>query len=181
MHLRICCFLTLASTSVATTIDIPNTGFEDRLAGWSTTNDNMMTSVVREAAFSGELGVRVTDLDNEAGSSLASKHFAASPGATYSLSFRGCVREFDSISVYIQFLDANRRILNRADKDNEIFVRLKSDANKWRAYTVKGVAPNDARFGRIWVRVGGYRAAVVGEGNRHQEPESRSGSADHAG
>ncbi len=127
-----------------------NPSFEDGLTGWDNKGDNGMSVLSAEAAKDGKQGVRVTDDTDASGSSLYSAPLPAKAGTTYSLTFQSRVVEGErGMTVYLQFLDVDGKLLTRRADNNEITVSVRG--SEWKPYSVNGVAPENATRVRIWI------------------------------
>lgn len=127
-----------------------NPGFEDGLTGWDNKGDDGMSVLSAEAAKEGKQGVRVTDDSDTRGSSLFSSPLPAKPGVTYVLTFEGRqVAGGHGYATYLQFLDADGKLLTRAADKNEITVSVRGA--QWKTYTLEGKAPEKTATVRVWL------------------------------
>lgn len=155
MNLPTSCVLSVflgVALSAETLLDLPNSGFEDGETGWTIPAGEGMSDIVPEAARTGELGLRVVDTSNTLGSSCRSMPVPVEPGKTYLLRF--WARSPDGsggVGVYLQFHDANGRMLNTPQRRNELIVAVEGAARDWQEFTLAGEAPEDSVAVTVWV------------------------------
>ncbi|HRR32937.1 MAG TPA: heparinase II/III family protein [Kiritimatiellia bacterium] len=131
---------------------IPNAGFEDTEALAWTIADAGMSVITKEAARTGERGLRVTDTSGSQGSSCRSVAVPVTVGKTYALSFWGRVWENDgAVGVYLQFANAKGQVLTSPSRHGEIIQTIQGDKGEWRAFTVYGEAPPESTVMWVWV------------------------------
>ncbi len=127
--------------------EFPNGGFEQDLTDWNTGGDRDMTMAIKEAARTGQLGVRVTDESDGQGSSVTSLPMEALPGTEYELTWWGRGGSGSGgVGVYLRFL-------NEAGKGTgkDRVVTVPAEAKEWKAYSVKGTAPESAVSVVVWI------------------------------
>ena len=127
---------------------VANGDFEDGMNDWIS-KDNGMSQVRGEAARTGSLGLRVSDEDEQKGSSLASRFAPATPNRTYL--FRGYARVMSGkeAAIHIQFFDKDNKPLTKKEFNNDILVKVKG--GDWKLYTLRGTAPENTAFVRVWI------------------------------
>lgn len=139
-------FLLLAFASAGAE-EIPNGGFEQDLTDWDSRGDRNMSQAVKDAARTGQLGVRVTDESDGQGSSLVSLPVEVLPGTPYELSCWGRgVSGAGGVGVYLRFLNEKGRGIG---KDRAVTVP--AEVKEWKPYAVKGVAPEGAVSAVVWI------------------------------
>jgi len=134
-----------------TVVPLRNPGFEHGLTGWSARGDSGMSTLVADAAHTGETGVRVTDRDLRRGSSLGSDRITVVAGTSYALRFWARAVAMHGVGVYLQFFDARGRVLNRPERRNEINLTVPAAQKTWQQFTLCARAPEDATTVRVWV------------------------------
>ncbi|MBC8109061.1 MAG: carbohydrate binding domain-containing protein [Anaerolineae bacterium] len=127
---------------------VANGDFENGINDWIS-KDAGMSEVKPEAAHRGELGLRVSDEDEQRGSSLGSRPAPATSGKTYLMRAWARVMSGKDASIHIQFFDANNKQLTKKEFNNDILVKLKG--GDWKLYTLRGVAPENAATARVWI------------------------------
>ncbi|AHF90149.1 polysaccharide deacetylase [Opitutaceae bacterium TAV5] len=145
--------LAVAASFAAAAEEAPipaNPGFEEGLHAWRP--NETMSQVVPEAAFSGKLGLRVTDNDTINGSSLFSSRYPVQPGQQLTLTFQARA-DADFLAVYFwPTNDAGRPVRDpaiRGDGLPKVFVK-KGDGG-WKPYTLTATLPEGAAAVSIWV------------------------------
>lgn len=127
--------------------EVPNGGFEQDLTDWNTGGDRDMTVAVKDAARTGQLGVRVTDESDGQGSSVTSLPVEALPGTQYELSCWGRgVSGTGGVGVYLRFLNESG---GRIGKDSTVTVP--AEVKEWKSYSVKNTAPEGAVSAVVWI------------------------------
>ncbi len=139
--------------------DLPNPGFEDGLEGWIVGGDDKgMSKANSEAARTGKVGLRVTDSSDKDGSSLLSKSFPAVPEKEYrARCYARCVKGAGGMAMYIQFLDADKKVLN----DNVPEFAPLAGVRDWSKSEVSAYAPDKTVSVRIFFH--SYGKAVLTE------------------
>lgn len=136
-------------------LTIANPGFEQKLAEWDNQRDRGMSETTAEAAHDGTLGLRVTDSDPQAGSSLFSVPFKVTPGKIYQLRFWGRMVTGDGIGVYIAFYTADGKSLIALKEDETRYqlepLSLPNKQKEWKEFLLRKTAPDTAVEGRIWI------------------------------
>lgn len=137
-------FLAFASAGAQ---EVANGGFEQDLTDWDTRGDRDMTLAIKEAARTGQFGVRVTDESDGQGSSVTSLPMEALPGTQYEVSCWGRgVSGSGGVGVYLRFLNEGG---GRVGKDNAVTVP--AEVKEWKSYSVKNTAPEGAVSAVIWI------------------------------
>ena len=152
-------FALLALTSVVgkaeRIIDLENPGFEKGLDGWDKTDDAGMSQAAPEAIHDGALGLRITDTDAKAGSSLATSKFQVTPGKTYQARFWSRVVSGEGMGVYIQFFDSAGKLIGSTQelqiKYDLLPLILPVGQREWKEFLTRKAAPEGAVEGRIWI------------------------------
>lgn len=136
-------------------LSITNPGFEQKLADWDNQLDRGMSETTAEAAHEGSLGLRVTDSDPQAGSSLFSVPFKVTPGKIYQLRFWGRMLKGDGVGIYIAFYTADGKSLIARKEDEARYqldpLSLPKQQKEWKEFLVRKTAPDTAVEGRIWI------------------------------
>ncbi|CAN5493329.1 hypothetical protein BH09PLA1_BH09PLA1_29100 [soil metagenome] len=127
---------------------VANGDFENGMNDW-VSKDNGMSQVKPEAAHRGQLGLRVSDEDEQKGSSLGSRPAPANPGKTYLLRAWARVMSGKEAAIHIQFFDASNKQLTKKEFNNDILVKVKG--GEWKLYTLRGTAPENAATVRVWI------------------------------
>jgi hypothetical protein len=140
-----------AAIAAETALPLANAGFEEKLTGWNSANDNGMSAAVPEAAKGGKHGLRVTDASDTLGSSLAAKRFAAKPGQTFEIRFQGRIVKGEGIAVYLRFYDAKGVQLTTPELKNQINVPVRRTDTEWKQFSKQGVAPAGTVQGEVWI------------------------------
>lgn len=140
---------------------IPNPGFENGTEGWEI--KDTMSKPAPEAAYSGSLGLRVTDADKTAGSSAQSAKFPVTPGQELRLTF--WARSNDTCAaVYFFFGDAQGRLIKdpaqRAGAGSPV-VGVSQTDGQWHSYTLKAKAPEAAQTVAAWIHTFGAATGVA--------------------
>ncbi len=142
---------------------LKNPGFEQADEGWS--QPVLQTRGVEylpEAAKSGRLGVRITDLDPQSDVTLTADPVLATPGKAYRVSFDGRVRNGErGLNVFVRFLDKNQKPIVLPDGHRYHFM-LSEQHTEWARHSFEAVAPNDAAFAQVYLRTN-KRAVVVAD------------------
>lgn len=139
----------------AESVPITNPGFEQGLADWENKLDHGMSEATAEAVHEGAMGLRVTDSNPTAGSSLFSIPFKVTPGKMYQLRFWGRMVTGDGVGVYIAFYNAEGKSLI-ALKEDEVKYQLEpltlpKKQKEWKEFLLRKKAPDTAVEGRIWI------------------------------
>jgi hypothetical protein len=127
---------------------IANGDFEHGINDWIS-KDAGMSQVKPEAARTGSLGLRVTDEDEVKGSSLGSRLVPASSNRIYLLRGYARIMSGKEAALHIQFFDADNKQLTKREFNNDINVKVKG--GDWTLYTLRGTAPENAAFVRVWI------------------------------
>lgn len=137
------------SATAATNVALQNPGFEDALTGWEQPKGVVMGEASTEAAYSGNLGLRIDDNSERAGSSVASARHPISPGTLANLAFMARCTSGSGVAVYLRFFDADGKYLNPAPRNTDFVVIQTKD---WTPYTLDAVAPQGAVAMDVWIR-----------------------------
>ncbi len=137
---------------------LPNADFEEGLQGWNNAKDNGMSSILTNAAYSGKMGLRVSDADPKAGSSLISLKQKAEAGKKYSLKFSGRIlSEKGSLAVYLRFFDGAGKQLN--PYPNFMHLIEFRDTPTWKPFEKTFESPVGTEFFDVWIH--SYDSVVV--------------------
>lgn len=151
--------LSIALPVAAKPLALPNPGFEAGLEGWNVGGgDNGMSVASTQAARSGQGGLRVSDFDASAGSSLYSRRLPCHPAEGYHLRFSARLVEGSGVGVYLHFFDNSGKLIRPSDR----FVaslRQRKGAAAWHAISLYAVAPEGAAQMAVWVH--SYASARV--------------------
>ncbi|MBL8992859.1 MAG: carbohydrate binding domain-containing protein, partial [Spirochaetia bacterium] len=138
------CFL--IASGFALDLDFQNGGFEKGWAGWKHASDSGMGELVKEAAHSGEMGLRVSDNAEDKGSDIFSEVYTVEAGKAYTLSFWSKVLAGGGAAIYLRFFDMGGKEI-RASKD---LVGVQS--SDWKLYSGTFTAPEGSRRADLYVR-----------------------------
>lgn len=130
---------------------LPNPGFEDGLAGW--TSRDSMSSVVADAARSGAKGLRVIDTDTAKGSDLLSERLPVRAGQSLTLTFQARA-DANFLGVYLRFEDAAGKVVKDPalrHTDGMPAVGVKAGDGSWAPYSLGVVVPDEAVSVAIWI------------------------------
>ncbi|HEY1169843.1 MAG TPA: carbohydrate binding domain-containing protein [Verrucomicrobiae bacterium] len=129
-----------------------NNGFENNLANWNNSGDGGMSAVNASAKRTGGYGLRVTDTNPSAGSSLYSQAFTVQPGKGYLCRFWAKSVTGSGLGVYLKFYNSGgTEILS-------VSTGVPSNGI-WAKYYVEEVSPPGAATAKIWIRA--YHADTV--------------------
>ena len=137
---------------------VANGDFENGMNDWIS-KDNGMSAVRPEAAHRGKLGLRVSDEDDQKGSSLGSRPAPATPNRTYLLRAWARVMTGKEAAIHIQFFDKDNKQLTKKEFNNDILVKV--TGGEWKLYSVRGTAPENAAFVRVWLHTMNAAQAIV--------------------
>lgn len=141
-----------------TALPLPGADFEDGLKSWADSSRPPMCTAVADAAHSGVLGLRVTDGDKAAGSSLRSGFVPARPEASYALRVWARTVDGAGMGVYLDFHSADGKLLTTPDSGNQNVLSLPASRD-WAQYTLVGRAPAGTASAAVWLH--SINAAVV--------------------
>lgn len=137
---------------------VANGDFESGMNDWIS-KDNGMSQVKPEAAHRGKLGLRVSDEDDQRGSSLGSRPAPATPNRTYLLRAWARVMTGKEAAIHIQFFDEKNKQLTKKEFNNDILVKV--SGGEWKLYTLRGTAPEKAAFVRVWIHTMNASQVIV--------------------
>ena len=148
-------FICLAALLHAETpIAVPNLDFEQQLAQWE--NRNTMATVIKEAAHTGEFGLRIHDESDRHGSDIFSSPFPVTPGVGYRLDF--WARKLDATSagtsVYIRLYGKDGKMLPKEKTRGEIVIMME-DSLQWKKNALYFIPVHDAATARVWIHSSG--------------------------
>ncbi|MFA7345389.1 MAG: carbohydrate binding domain-containing protein [Terrimicrobiaceae bacterium] len=135
-----------AATDTLAKLSFANSGFENGLTTWTTTD--AMFQGVSSAAHAGSAGLRVTDDSTASGGLLYSQTFTVQPGKGYAIRYWAkTVSGTDpkAVGVYLYYYDA-------AGKKISSFPGYVPLNAFWGQYVVEQVAPTNAATARVFVR-----------------------------
>ncbi len=155
-----------------------NPGFEQGSEGWS--QPRLQTSGIaftEEAAHTGKLGLRVTDLDDKTDVLLRATRLPAEPDGVYRVSF--AARSVDGgrgLNVFVRFLDeeGNHIIL---DDEHRYHFMIESDHREWARHAFEGTAPEGTSFLEVYIRTN-KRALITADLDDFQVEKISAKSAD---
>ena len=150
MKLLLVC-LSLASVSCLHAQILSNPGFESGLEGWKSTEKTPITTAVKEAAHTGEMGLRVNDDSETDGARFASDAFTVSPGQKVSLSFWARSPQGDVAAVSLLPLGARNRPIMGENGQPPLVVAIKASPD-WKQYKASYTVPDEAEAMIITVR-----------------------------
>ncbi|MBR4674641.1 MAG: heparinase II/III family protein [Victivallales bacterium] len=130
-----------------TALPLVNPGFEEQGKGWS---GLQFISFVKEAAHSGEYGVRVIDTETNGGSVFECDRLPVMPGKYYAIRFWGRSPSGSVVAgVYSRFSNAKGKRIPYSEEKRENAVRVGTKA--WTLYTLIAKAPKEAAYMDIWL------------------------------
>ena len=132
-----------------TLLTFPNPGFEEKL-GWSGIGAPMAT-LLKEAAHSGEVGLRIVDKSRKTGSSVRSSHIPVEAETTYALRFWSKAVAQTGVGVYLDFFNADRKMVTTQARRNQIIFTVPGSQTTWKQFTLAARAPEDAATLTVWV------------------------------
>ncbi len=133
-------------TPPAGAVTLTNPDFEQSLTGWNNTNDNGMSTPTAEAAFTGEVGLRITDTSATLGSSLAGEPFGVTPGERLQVGFWSRKLSGDGAAVFLRFRTSSGALLSET-------VNLHLPGNlSWTGSSFEATVPAQAATAHVWVR-----------------------------
>ena len=155
MNKFIMTFICLAALLHAETpIAVSNLDFEQQLAQWE--NRNNMATVIKEAAHTGEFGLRIHDESDRHGSDIFSSPFPVTPGVGYRLDF--WARKLDATSagtsVYIRLYGKDGKMLPKEKTRGEIVIMME-DSLQWKKNALYFIPVHDAATARVWIHSSG--------------------------
>jgi hypothetical protein len=137
-------FLTIATAGAEVLV---NGGFEEDLTDWDSRGDRDMSAAVADAARTGLAGLRVTDATENQGSSLISLPVEVVPGRSYEVSCWGRgVSGTGGVGVYLRFINDSGKAVGK-----ERVVSVPAEIKEWKPYAVRGIAPENAVAGVVWI------------------------------
>lgn len=143
-------FVVVGAVQASTELAFPSGGFEEP-GNWTIAEDDGgMTAILPAAARQGELGLRVVDESDKAGSSCRSAHIPVVGRKTYELRFWGRNLSGSGIGVYLHFHDATGRALND-QRPNQIISSLPAEQKEWGEFKLLGTAPAAAATLSVWI------------------------------
>lgn len=143
--------------SAETLLTFPNPGFEET-SGWSAV-DAPMAMLLKEAAHTGEVGLRIVDKSRTTGSAARSSHIPVEGGTTYALRFWSKAVAQTGVAVYLDFFNAERKMVTTQARRNQIAFTVPGSQTTWKQFTVVAQAPEDATTLTAWVH--SYNGAVA--------------------
>ncbi len=150
--------LPMASIFAGTPVPVVNPGFEEGKKAW--TDDKGTSAVTKEAAHSGNAGLRVVDPNLTDYNRVVSEPIKITPGKTYRLDMM--VRQVQSHGVngILWFLDAEQEIIPWPD-GSRLLIRPADEATGWEKLGVEGKAPANAVYAQIHIQSNRMAAATV--------------------
>lgn len=150
--------IAVAPLFASTPMTVLNPGFEDGKKAW--TDDKGTSEVTKEAAHSGDAGLRIVDPNLTDYNRVISEPVKITPGKTYRLDMM--IRQVQShgINGILWFLDENKKIIPWPD-GSRLLIRPADEATGWEKLGVEGVAPANAVYAEIHIQSNRMAAATV--------------------
>lgn len=151
--------LAAAPLFASTPVTILNPGFEEGKKAW-TDDKGQESLVIKEAAHSGNLGLRVVDPNLTDYNRVISDPIKITPGKSYRLEMM--VRQVKShgINGILWFLDENKKIIPWPD-GSRLLIRPADEATGWEKLGVEGKAPENAVYASIHIQSNRMAEATV--------------------
>lgn len=143
--------LSLASVSCLHAQVLSNPGFESGMEGWKSTEKTPITSVAKEAAHTGEMGLRVNDQSETDGARFSSDAFTVSPGQKVTISFWARSPQGDVAAVSLQPLGARNRPIMDEKGQAPLVIGIRTSTD-WKQYNGSYTVPDEAESMVITVR-----------------------------
>lgn len=150
--------LAAVSASAGTPVTVLNPGFEEGKKAW--TDDKGTSEVTKEAAHSGNAGLRVVDPNLTDYNRVISEPVKITPGKTYRLEMMIRQMQSHGINGILWFLDENKKIIPWPD-GSRLLIRPKDEATGWEKLGVEGKAPDNAVYAEIHIQSNRMAAATV--------------------
>lgn len=130
---------------------LSNPGFESGMEGWKSSEQTPVTTIVSEAAHTGEMGLRVNDQSDTDGARFSSDAFTVSPGQKVMLSFWARSAQGDVAAVSLQPLGARNRPIMDEKGLPPLVIGIKS-SNDWKQYSGTYTVPDEGESMVITIR-----------------------------
>ncbi len=143
--------IALASASGLHAQILSNPGFESGMEGWKSNEATPITTVVKEAARTGEMGLRVNDESETDGARFFSDAFTVSPGQKVTISFWARTLQGDLAAVSLQPLGARNRAITSENGQPPLVIAIKSSTD-WKQYSGSYTVPDEAESMIIGIR-----------------------------
>lgn len=150
--------LPVVSSFAGTPITVMNPGFEEGKKAW--TDDKGTSEVTKEAAHSGNAGLRVVDPNLTDYNRVISEAITITPGKTYRLDMMVRQMQSHGINGILWFLDENKKIIPWPD-GSRLLIRPADEATGWEKLGVEGKAPANAVYAEIHIQSNRMAAATV--------------------
>ena len=148
----------VVSSFAGTPITVANPGFEEGKKAW--TDDKGASEVTKEAAHSGNAGLRVVDPNLTDYNRVISEPVTITPGKTYRLDMMVRQMQSHGINGILWFLDENKKIIPWPD-GSRLLIRPADEATGWEKLGVEGKAPANAVYAEIHIQSNRMAAATV--------------------
>jgi len=128
-----------------------NGSFEHGTWGWSIPRDGMGSIATGQAA-SGEHSLKIVDTSREVGSNISSAPMRVS-GRHFELRGKVLRVSGDGVGMYIRFLDAERRMLNKRDHRGYIdsLTTVKGAVGQWEPFAARFEALDGTAYLQVWI------------------------------
>jgi hypothetical protein len=142
-----------------TPMPVLNPGFEEGKKAW-TDDKGEPSQVTKEAAHSGNLGLRIVDPNLTDYNRVISEPIKITAGKSYRLEMM--IRQVQShgINGILWFLDENKKIIPWPD-GSRLLIRPADEATGWEKLGVEGKAPDNAVYAEIHIQSNRMAAATV--------------------
>jgi hypothetical protein len=132
-----------------TDIAVPNAGFEEGKKGW--TDDKGTSQVLKEAAQTGEGGLRIVDNSEQDYVRVVSDPISITPGKTYRLECSFNQVAGHGVNAILWFLDKDQEIIPWPD-GSRLLIRPSDTSKGWEKLSVEGKAPANAAYAQIHIQ-----------------------------
>jgi hypothetical protein len=133
-------------------VPLPEAGFEEGGARWDLSAAAGTAQITKEAAHSGNLGLRIASEKDDTGAFVAGPRVPVERGLSYRLTWQGRVVRGGGTNIYLRFLDADGREVQRDEG------RVNNEkGGAWVPGKVDAVPPAEAAFVEVMVQRPGFR------------------------
>ncbi len=150
MKALLACLAVVATSGLHAQL-LSNPGFESGMEGWKTNEQTPISTVTKEAAHTGEMGLRVNDQIETDGARFFSDAFTVSPGQKVTISFWARSSQGDTAAVSLQSLGARNRAITGENGQPPLVIGIKASAD-WKQYSGSCIVPDEAESMIIGIR-----------------------------
>jgi hypothetical protein len=141
--------LPLTSLLAEKEIAVANPGFEQGKKNW--TDDKGTSQVLKEAAQTGDAGLRIVDNSEQDYVRVISDPIPITPGKTYRLEASFNQVAGHGVNAILWFLDKDEKIIPWPD-GGRLLIRPSDTSKGWERMGVDGRAPDNAAFAQIHIQ-----------------------------